>query len=291
MTVIISFLFSACTRELDKTYLVSAVCFENEGGNILATAEYISVPDTDKASGYSAKTIKASGEGTEASISRLSASLTKPLFFEHCAVVMLDKSLTKSQITDIFTYLKKGEIPFSAHLVYAENSRILTAKTDSNPSVGYTLAYLLKNRAESFGYSGHTRIYEIITARKQEENIFALPKVSLKDDKLSAEQMVLYKNDMPSLKLDVKESIYYAMARNVYKGGRIEIKDKVETLPSTKIKEIKTEDENLTLEINITNSEIITELENFLNTALKKGINFFQKKDIKNITVKGESLN
>ncbi len=291
MTVLVSFLLSSCAREPDKTFLVSALCFENDDGNILTTAEYISVLDTDTVSGYSAKTQKASGKGVEASISRLSASLAKPLFLEHCAVVLLDKSLTKNQINDVFAYLKKGEISFSAYVVYVENGRVLTAKTDSNPSVGYSLAYLLKNRAESFGYSGHTKVYEIITARKQEENIFALPKVTLADEKLLAEQMVVYLDDAPKLKLNAKESIYYAMARNVYKGGRIEIKDKVETLRPTRLKEVKTEDETLTLEINLENKEIVTELESFLNAMLKKGVNLFLKKDVKKINVKGEPLN
>ena len=288
---ILSLSLTGCGREPDKTFLVSAICFENENGNILVTAEYISVFDTDTKSGYSAKTAKAEDRGVEPAISRLSASLSKPLFFEHCAVVLLVGNLTEKQTDEVFEYLEKGEIPFSSVLTFVENSSVLKAKTDSNPSVGYTLSYLLNNRAESFGYSAHIKTYEIITARKQKENIFALPIVSLLDDKLLTEQMMVYLDDTPTLKLNSKESIFYAMARNVYEGGRIEINNTVETLPPTKLKLDKAEEQSVTFKINLKNNGIVKELEDFLNMMLKNGVNLISKREVKNITIKGEPLN
>ena len=279
-------LLSGCANEPVKEFLVSALCFENDNGNILASAEYISVSDADTNSGYSAKTVSASADKVTKAVSRLSSKMTKKLMFEHCAVIMLGENLNSSQIGEIFDFLRISGISFSAELVCVENSSVLRAETDYTSSVGYALSSLLKNRGESFGYGVHIRMYEISTARKQEENIFAIPFVALNDRKLSAEDMMLYIDDAKKLKLDMKESIFYAMARNVYEGGRVETEERTVTLNSVKVKPIKTTNKTLTLETNLKNAEIKTELELFLNQMLDKGINLLGEKDIHNITIK-----
>lgn len=287
MCIILFAFLSGCENEPGKAFLVSSVCFENDNGNILVSAEYISVLDTNTNSGYLAKTVSASADRVEKAVSRLSLEMTKKLMFEHCAVIMLGEDLNSSQIKEIFDFLKSSEISFSALLVCAENGNVLNAKTDSGLSVGYALSSLLKNRGEDFGYGVHIKMYEIFTARKQEENIFAIPFVFLEEQRLSAEDMVLYKDDTKRLKLDMKESIFYCMARNIYEGGRAETKNETLRLGSVKVKPIKTENKNLLVETNLENTEIIKELETFLNRMLKKDINLLGEKNIKSITVKG----
>ena len=102
---------------------------------------------------------------------------------------------------------------------------------------------------------------------------------------------MVYLDDTPTLKLNSKESIFYAMARNVYEGGRIEINNTVETLPPTKLKLDKTEEQSVAFKINLKNDGIVKELEDFLNMMLKNGVNLISKREVKNITIKGESLN
>lgn len=282
-------LLSGCGREPDKTFLVSAVCFENKEGKILVTAEYISVSDTDVKEGYTAKTASIEAEGVSAAVSRLSGDMTKVLSFSHCAVVMLGKNLTAQNTRDVLSFLKNEEISLSATLVCVDDASVLNAETDSNLSTGYALVSLLKSRGELFGYGTHTKIYEISTARKQKTNIFAIPYVTLKEKKLSADGMMLYLDDTPRLKLDTKESIYYAMARNVYEGGMIEIEDRVEKQKATKIKEKEQEKDNLTLSSNIESEEIKNELEAFINEMQRKGIYLFSSHGFKNIKIEGES--
>ena len=79
VTGLLTFLTS-CKGEPNQTFLVSAICFENENGGIKATAEYISVLDTNKESGYTAKTATATGEGVEIVINRLSSGESKSRF-------------------------------------------------------------------------------------------------------------------------------------------------------------------------------------------------------------------
>lgn len=284
----LSLLLTGCGREPNKAFLVSAICFKNENEKIVATAEYISVSDTDAESGYTAKTVSVKADGVAAAVSRLTAEKAKTLMFEHCAVVMLSENLTAKQTNEVFEFLENGSISFSAMLVCVDGGEVLKAKTDSNPSVGYSLASYLKSRGENFGYGTHIKMYEISTARKQEQNIFALPFVTLKENSLSADGLMLYTDDVPKLKLDSKNSIFYAMARNVYEGGRIEVNGSVETLKTTKLKLVEKKNESLTFKINIQNNEILKEFERFSNEMLKNGINLLEGKDTEKIIIKGE---
>lgn len=283
----LALLFSGCGNEPNQTFLVSALYFQNKNGNTKATAEYISVSDTDLESGYTAKTVSSEGKSVETAVNRLSGELPKKLFFEHCATILLDKNLTELQTKEVFEFLKKGDISFSALLACAENEKVLTAKADSNPSIGFALSTFLKNKAEIFGFGGHIRVYEIVTARKQENNIFALPVVTLKDEKLFSEEMMLYLDDRAKLKLNTKESVYYAMARNVYQGGKIELGNRVKILSSTKLEEIKTENDTATFKINITNREILNDLNSFLNRMQNMGIDLLSKGEKINVNIVG----
>ena len=279
-------LLSGCGKEPNETFLVSAIHFENDNGKFLVTAEYICVPDTDTESGFTAKTTSATAERADFAINRLSGGMTKELKFEHCAVVILNENLSAKQTDEIFNLLTKSEIPLSARLTFTEERDVFLAKTDSNPSVGYALSSLLKSREELFGYGVHTRIYEIDTARKQENNIFAIPFVNLSDDKLSAEGMMLYREDIPFLKLDMKESVYYAMARNTYEGGFLEQGEEILSQKATKIKECEKKGEMLTLKINLDDKKTAKELEDFLNRLIKDGINIFNSRGIKSVRIK-----
>lgn len=282
LTVLVLATFLTSCKEPNQTFLVSAICFENENGEIKATAEYISVLDTDAESGYTAKTTSATGEDVEIVLNRLSSGESKPLFYSHCATVLLAKNLNPYQIDGIFSYLKKGEIPFSAYLVAVENNNILGAKTDSTPSVGFALSSLLKNKTENFGFWDSVKVFEIITARKQKENIYALPFVLMEDEKLKAEKSLIYLNDLPKRLLNTTESIFYAMARNIYSGGRIEIENNLKTLKATRL--IKVDEQ--TYKINLSNPLVLKELENFINQLQIEGINLLQTD--KSISLVGE---
>ena len=101
-------LLSGCGKEPNETFLVSAIHFENDNGEFLVTAEYICVPDTDTKSGFTAKTTSATAEMADFAINRHSGGMTKELKFEHCAVVILNKSLSEKQIDEIFDFLREA---------------------------------------------------------------------------------------------------------------------------------------------------------------------------------------
>ncbi len=215
--------------------LVSVIGFDNQNGDIRATAEALEATESGSVQPY---LLAENGKSAHEALTRISAQSPRELSFTHCSALILGKELTAEQIEDILDYCTgEKNISLSAKVISADNAeQILSVKAEAAVSAGFEVADITENTAERFGYGGHCALYEIKTARMQTANIYALPFFEGWQEKLRFEGLRVYVNDTVTALLNGEESLSYAVMRNIYDGGEVFYRDNIYTLDSASSK-------------------------------------------------------
>ena len=255
--------------------LISVMGFDSVGEKIRVVAEALEWSENEGTKPY---LIAADGDTVHEGLSRLSAKSSRALSFTHCSALILGEDLTPQQIDDILKYCAdEKKISLSAKVISTSKAEeLLSLTTDTAVSTGFEISDITDQTAEKFGYAGHTALYEIITARMQTLNAYALPYFDEKDEKPSLQGLRVYVNDKHIAILNGEQSLSYAVLRNVFDGGEFFYKGRGYHLNSASVK-IKADFENdmLLLEIFISsdpkNQELslsVRELVNSFNTDI-----------------------
>lgn len=225
MAVFLSVTLSGCkdlkeeARPNDKR-LVSAVGFSEKGGETILYVEAVEAIGEGKVKTH---VIKESGDNLGNIFTETEAQSSGELTFDHCDALVLDKTVSDSSAKEILEDLIAEErIPLSTKVVFTNDiDKLFEFKGDGEETTGFEISDLAESFAEMYGFAAHSTLYEIGTSRMQTVNIYALPVVNCFDSILDFEGMMVYVDDMPSAMLDYKQSLSYAVLRNIFEGGDI----------------------------------------------------------------------
>lgn len=218
-------LFSGCkgmgeeTKPNDKRF-VSALGFDEENGEIIASVETVEAVGEGKVNPY---ILKNRGKNVASILAEIEAESSRELSFSHAEVVVLGEEVLKNNVKQILDFFVKDEkIPLSARVLSADNAEELLKfkKGDGNAS-GYEISDMIKKLGEKTGLGAHSTLYEIKTAAMQKVNIYALPILEADDNQLEFDGMRVYVDNEASAELDYDKSLVYTVIRNIFDGGEI----------------------------------------------------------------------
>ncbi len=240
--------------EPNNRQLVSALGFDNENGMIRVFVEFKEATSEQNKSG--AYVLSESGEDTKQAIARLSAQSSKELLFTHCGAIILGNGLTAGQIGDILGYCSdQKDVSLSTQVVATDRTnKLFSAQNESTNTLGTLIVELVESTGKTLGYSAHSSLYEINTARMQTLNIFAVPLLK-SEENLKIEGMRVYVDDTASAVLNSEQSLSYAVLRNVFEGGEVFYENSTYTVNSATAKiTAGLVDERLLIDITIKSS-------------------------------------
>lgn len=223
--ITILLLFSGCkgmgdeSKPNDKRF-VSALGFDEENGEIIASVETVEAVGEGKVNPY---ILKNKGKSVESILAEIEAESPRELSFSHAEAVVLGEELSKNNVKQILDFFVKNEkIPLSARLISTDDAEeLLGFKKGDGEASGYEISDMIKRLGEKTGIGNHSTLYEIKTAAMQKVNIYALPILEADDNKLEFEGMRVFVGDEESAELDYDQSLVYAVVRNIFDGGEI----------------------------------------------------------------------
>ncbi len=163
LVVCILLLLCACSdyREIERGYLVTALCFGGEGEALTVRVETL-FSAADGNSAPETKILTASGENAFGALDNLELTLTKELYFDHCAALIIENSIDREQLNDIISYCNKNEwLNEGLYVVLTEDiDKVLEIEAVSN-AVGFDIMNLMKKMKTKNKIDYKNRFYEM----------------------------------------------------------------------------------------------------------------------------------
>ena len=130
-------------REIDEQYIVASLAFGGKDGRVSVVAETVSVgPNTETSA---PRIFSGEGESVTAAVRDLKNEFPRDVFFDHCAVIVLDGSLDKKTEKAALQFC--GEDPtinFAALVVKSADAESLLSCESEYAAVGYDIKGILK---------------------------------------------------------------------------------------------------------------------------------------------------
>lgn len=205
LCIVMVFLLAGCNgyKEPEKQYIVTTLGFKTERKSFSVCIKTKSNDDLVQAG---------IGNDLNSAVESLLLKTEKPLSYGHCKLILVSPGIASDTFADVLEYCAASGVPLNADVAYCE-SIISVMRKNINISA------LVDRSYESFGFGGHTALFEIRTAILTNSGNFALPHISATDD-AEVYGMCRYENSMPKELLGIEESIRYAKKQGVFGGGK-----------------------------------------------------------------------
>ncbi len=197
-----------CTAtEPNDKYIVSLIGVEESNGQVALYYKYSDIADNSLTKAVSGK-----GETLLDAAENINLSLDKMPSLSHCEVVILSKETDKTLFGEVIDFCRKKELPLKLRLAVTNDMNELFS--DKNSLSGVDLSGMLKVGYSTYGFGGHTALYEIETAINIGED-FALPYFEGGGKSFELGGLGLYKNCGFVRKIGINESRTYAKENNI----------------------------------------------------------------------------
>ncbi len=148
-------------RELEKGYLITALCFSDEGEDLTVKLETL-FPASDSNSAPKTEILTASGKNALGALDNLELTLTRQLYFDHCAALIVENSIDREQLNDIISYCNENKrLNEGLYVVFADDiDNVLEIEPVSN-AVGFDIMNLMKKLKSKNKIDYKNRFYEM----------------------------------------------------------------------------------------------------------------------------------
>lgn len=219
--------------ESESRYIVSFIGFDG-GNKVTVSVEAVSGSGSTGQESTSF-IFTASGDTPAQAVYNLSASLTKPLLFDHCAVVAAGNSLSDTQLEGVLGFCREEKaLNLAVYIVSAENAAELISgdKTVAAAS-GYDIMGIIEHCAEYSGVIFGNRFYEIEAKNTRKYPFFSLPLLKKGESGVYVAGERFYRENKCVLTVSLQESRIYSLLCNSSSGGSIGINGNIAKIKSS----------------------------------------------------------
>ena len=299
LMVCLTFLCS-CSKtdysEIESRAIVSAIGVDRENDNILVSMELVNTKDSENVSEN--QIIAKSGKNFLDAVSNLSSSVSKNLFYSHCATVVLGEGLTKEDVQNIFKFIFDGnQFTLLLKVVSAPKAgELLKVKPQSEAVLGFEIMSALNSREKNLSLGYYNSFINVGGRRDVTPYLYALPYFTVSgkngEEIYSLSGLKLYEDDSERLVLNKTEASVFEIFSNSFHMGQISLN--IENRPTTvEIKKSKNKqkaymqngvliiDFCLSQKLNTKDRKVnLTEYEKSLNKALSSFIQLSKKEKL-----------
>ena len=169
--------FCSCSdyREVERGYLVTALCFESEGQGIEVRVEAL-VPRAYNSDEPKTQILSAEGENATDAVKNLELTLTKELYFDHCAALMLESGISAKQISNIIDYCKENNrLSLGLYVVSADDIDAVLEIEPASGAVGFDIMNLMKKLKNKNKKDYNNCLYEVEKSMLESTSQLSLP--------------------------------------------------------------------------------------------------------------------
>ena len=263
--------FSAGVQES----IVSALGFSETENGIEAYLETIAINSEALDGEKELKILKGNGKTAFEAVAAAKSHATQGLELSHCAVVIIDNSISPAVFEKICEYCyNETEITLSVIVVCTKNSeKLLECSPSASVAVGYDIVSMLENISLNSGVIYKNRFYELAALKEKPLNTFALPLLKADKEAFTIEGLTVFSDFKQTVSLNTEQTHLYSIITDNHSSGEFFINNNRYKLSSVKVKyDFKyNQNLNIILSVNIDSekgnpdeikSNLLKELEN-----------------------------
>lgn len=175
-----------CTPESQGKYIVSTIGLSRENKEFLISVEAVTVNSEDSERDIENTVFTGNAKSIDAAFLEAYNKSAKALSLEHCAVIVLDESLTKEDIRKMLIFCEnKTEISRTTAFVRTKStSELLKAKPYSSVAIGFDIVSILATQYAQKKTEFKNRYYEIFETVLADNGFNSLPEFGVTDEKI-----------------------------------------------------------------------------------------------------------
>lgn len=209
-----------------QEYIVSALGFDGEKGNVKITAETIVINNDDLTEDKSARLFVGEGETVAEAYEKIIFSATQPLSLGHSAVAIIGLNLSSAQVEDVFSFLESQEkINISIMLCAADSAfELLGCKPVSSVAVGYDIMSMVEVNEEKRGTLFKNRFYEVLALKSKPQSSFYLPFLKVGNQEIWVSGLSVFGENSLVKLINNEEIPLFCLARDSLSRGEFVLK-------------------------------------------------------------------
>lgn len=214
-----------------QEYIVSALGFDSEKGKVKLTVEAVAVNTEALREEEENFKISALGNTVYEAYSNALARVTQPLSLGHSGVSVIGSEINADRLEEILNFHKEQtQINISAMLVFTESAEeLLNCRPTTSVAIGYDIMSMLEVAEKWQGTEFKNRLYEVNSQKLKPLKTFAIPRISVKEEKPALSGLAVFKDNKMNTLLDNEETALYCLITNSLTEGEIVLKgDKTE---------------------------------------------------------------
>lgn len=282
--------------EIESKAIVSAIGIDKFHNDVIVSMELVNTKNLEETA--SNQIIFKSGKNILDAVGNISGSVSKNLFYSHCATVAIGEGLTKQDLQSAFKFIfDSNEFTLLLKVVATKNAKeLLSVKPQSEAVLGYEIMSALNSREKNLSLGYYNSFINVGGRRDVTPYLYALPYFEVSGEKekeiYSLNGLKIYKDDVENIILNKTEASVFEIFSNSFRSGQISI-DINEQPTTVEIKKSKNNQkvflENNILNINFTLSQTlntkdrkvnINEYKAALNNELIKFIELSKEKEL-----------
>lgn len=225
IVIICVLMLAGCSdyRESNSQYMVSAVGFDADGDNVVASIQAVIVGTDSINEEAEIKVFSADGSTPSQAISNIFSFLSKSLLFDHCGVVAIGNGISSEMLGDIFDYsADQKNLNLGVYFVATDNAqKLLRQESVSALASGYDIMGMIERNSDETGILYQNRFYEIKALEAKKGKVFSLPFFKCSGDGIKMDGRNIYRNRQFVTNINETESYIYSVLSNSNNGGKI----------------------------------------------------------------------
>lgn len=213
---------TACkgTREIESTYIISALGFDQNGENLSLYAEAVVVSTEISNDDATVKIFNSSGQTVESAVFNLGSVMTKTAAFDHCGVIIIGDSIHENTLEEIYDFAKENiNINLGIEFIATASAEaLLNSDATSALTVGYALMGLQKRSAKEHGINYKNKLYEINDSRYNNNSVYLMPYAVIENEIPKLYGAQLFYNCKKAERLNLNEmTVYSTLTKRINK--------------------------------------------------------------------------
>ena len=200
--------FSAASSQNDRRFMVTALGFSGKE-ELTVTAEIVMVNSESADREPYSQVLSYTANTINEALSGIAYSLSRPMLFEHCGVIVIDTALSAERFAEICDYcFKENRITLSVYMIASDSPKsLLDGEPVSSVAVGYDIMGIISQKSKESGINFKNRYFEIESGREKGEQAFSLPYFERGEDGVSLCGLAVFAGDKFSHMAELSEGV------------------------------------------------------------------------------------
>ena len=238
LLIIIPLIFTGCEFtdyvDIEDRAIVSGIGFDRVNEKIELSMEIVNTPDSEKGI-PEPQVLKANGADLYEALNRISANVSRNLFYSHCAIVVLGENLTKEDIKALLDYcFENSEFTLLLKIVSAKSANeLLNVKPEALSVTAYEVMSILNSKQKNLALGYKNSFVTVESKRDSSPFIFSAPFFNIEEEEekklYRLNGIKIYENNEEKLYLNSYFGSVYEVFSNSFKSGQITLKNGEDT--------------------------------------------------------------